>query len=38
VHFASLAECVDSACTGLASGRLPSWLHAAERAEASADV
>src|SRR5690606_13010488 len=26
VHFASLAECVDSACTGQASGRLPKWL------------
>jgi predicted aconitase/predicted aconitase with swiveling domain len=33
VHFASLAECVESACTGTASGRLPVWLHAAERAE-----
>jgi predicted aconitase/predicted aconitase with swiveling domain len=32
VHFASLAECVESACTGVASGRLPVWLHAAERA------
>jgi predicted aconitase/predicted aconitase with swiveling domain len=32
VHFASLAECVESACTGIASGRLPVWLQAAERA------
>lgn len=33
VHFASLAECVESACTGLASARLPVWLQAAEHAE-----
>lgn len=26
VHFASLAECVDSACSAHASGRLPAWL------------
>ncbi|WP_338524999.1 aconitase family protein [Pseudomonas batumici] len=26
VHFASLAECVDAACTATASGRLPAWL------------
>ena len=38
VHFASLAECVESACTGVASGRLPAWLHAAARAEAAANV
>ncbi|MFJ3466460.1 aconitase X [Pseudomonas sp. NPDC090201] len=38
VHFASLAECVDSACTGLASGRLPVWLHAAEQKEALVHV
>ncbi|MFJ5296883.1 aconitase X [Pseudomonas sp. NPDC088368] len=38
VHFASLAECVESACTGVASGRLPVWLHAAEKAEALAHV
>lgn len=31
VHFASLAECVDSACTAKASGNLPVWLQAAER-------
>ena len=29
VHFACLAECVDSACTGIASGRLPAWLSSA---------
>jgi len=29
VHFASLAECVDAACTATASGRLPSWLQPA---------
>ncbi|WP_442113882.1 cis-3-hydroxy-L-proline dehydratase [Pseudomonas sp. NUPR-001] len=29
VHFASLAECVASACSGQASGRLPSWLQPA---------
>lgn len=38
VHFASLAECVESACTGLATGRLPIWLQAAERAEAPPHV
>ncbi|MFK3974619.1 aconitase X [Pseudomonas sp. NPDC087358] len=38
VHFASLAECVESACTGLASGRLPLWLQAAGRAEAVVHV
>jgi predicted aconitase/predicted aconitase with swiveling domain len=38
VHFASLAECVESACTGQASGRLPEWLQAAEHAEVSAHV
>jgi predicted aconitase/predicted aconitase with swiveling domain len=26
VHFGSLAECIETACSGLASGRLPSWL------------
>lgn len=31
VHFASLAECVESACTAKASGNLPVWLQAAER-------
>ena len=38
VHFASLAECVDSACSGTASGRLPVWLRAAEKAEALTHV
>ncbi|WP_273823130.1 aconitase X [Pseudomonas asplenii] len=32
VHFASLAECVDSACTAQASGRLPAWLQQEEAA------
>lgn len=26
VHFGSLADCAETACTGLASGRLPAWL------------
>jgi hypothetical protein len=26
VHFASLAECVQAACTATASARLPAWL------------
>jgi hypothetical protein len=38
VHFASLAECVHSAVTGIASGRLPVWLQAAAMAEASPHV
>jgi predicted aconitase/predicted aconitase with swiveling domain len=38
VHFASLAECVESACTGVVSGRLPEWLYAAGQAEALAHV
>ncbi|CAM3781535.1 hypothetical protein CCOS865_03932 [Pseudomonas reidholzensis] len=29
VHFASLADCVDAACTAKASGRLPAWLEPA---------
>jgi predicted aconitase len=29
VHFASLAECVDAACSATASGRLPQWLQTA---------
>jgi predicted aconitase len=33
VHFASLGECVDSACTALASGHLPTWLQPATCAE-----
>lgn len=30
VRFGSLAECVETACSGQASGRLPRWLAAAE--------
>ena len=33
VHFASLAECVDEACSATASGRLPQWLQAAASLE-----
>jgi predicted aconitase len=29
VHFASLAQCVESACIGLASGQIPAWLSSA---------
>ncbi|EHJ92685.1 cis-3-hydroxy-L-proline dehydratase [Vreelandella boliviensis] len=29
VHFGNLAECVETACSGEASGRLPTWLTAA---------
>ena len=28
VHFGSLSACVEAACTGEASGRLPLWLDA----------
>ena len=38
VHFASLAECVDAACTASASGRLPSWLQPALLMESLAHV
>lgn len=38
VHFASLAECVDAACTGVASGRLPTWLQPALSMETPANV
>lgn len=38
VHFASLAECVDAACTASASGRLPSWLQPALPMESLAHV
>lgn len=38
VHFASLAECVDAACTGSASGRLPTWLQPALSMESPAHV
>lgn len=30
VHFGSLADCVETACSGQASGRLPCWLAAAD--------
>ena len=33
VHFASLAECVDAACSGQASGRVPRWLQPASPVE-----
>ena len=38
VHFASLADCVDSACTGNASGRLPAWLEPVAPLESPAHV
>ncbi|QGW77943.1 DUF521 domain-containing protein [Pseudomonas alkylphenolica] len=38
VHFASLAECVESACSGQASGRLPTWLQPAVCKESPAHV
>ncbi|MFK8328735.1 aconitase X [Pseudomonas sp. BJa5] len=38
VHFASLGECVESACTGQASGRLPTWLQPAACKESPAHV
>ncbi|MDD1016771.1 aconitase family protein [Pseudomonas rubra] len=38
VHFASLAECVESACSGQASGRLPAWLQPAASKEDRAHV
>jgi predicted aconitase/predicted aconitase with swiveling domain len=38
VHFASLKECVDAACTATASGRLPAWLQPAARLENPAHV
>lgn len=38
VHFASLAECVDAACTASASGRLPTWLQPALLMESHAHV
>ena len=38
VHFASLAECVDAACTANASGRLPAWLAPAVPQENPAHV
>lgn len=38
VHFASLAECVDTACSATASGRLPAWLNIATPLETLAHV
>ncbi|PMZ88405.1 MULTISPECIES: aconitase X [unclassified Pseudomonas] len=38
VHFASLAECVDAACTATASGHLPAWLQPAALLESPAHV
>ncbi|MBM3113327.1 DUF521 domain-containing protein [Pseudomonas sp. P66] len=38
VHFASLGECVESACSGVASGRLPTWLQPAALKESHAHV
>ncbi|WP_347906652.1 aconitase family protein [Pseudomonas grandcourensis] len=38
VHFASLAECVDAACTATASRRLPAWLQPAALLESPAHV
>ncbi len=38
VHFASLAECVESACSGQASARLPAWLQPAVCKESPAHV
>lgn len=38
VHFASLAECVESACSGQASGHLPAWLQPAGCTEGRAHV
>ncbi|MCF3195173.1 cis-3-hydroxy-L-proline dehydratase [Pseudomonas bubulae] len=38
VHFASLAECVDAACSATASGRLPQWLQPAASLENATHV
>jgi len=38
VHFASLGECVDAACSATASGRLPTWLAPAADLENPAHV
>jgi len=38
VHFASLAECVDAACSATASGRLPAWLQPAASMENATHV
>ena len=38
VHFASLSECVDAACSATASGRLPQWLQPAASLENATHV
>ena len=38
VHFASLSECVDAACSATASGRLPPWLQPAASLENATHV
>ncbi|MBT2341586.1 MULTISPECIES: cis-3-hydroxy-L-proline dehydratase [Pseudomonas] len=38
VHFAALAECVEAACTALASGQPPQWLQSIARTENRTDV
>lgn len=38
VHFASIKECVDAACSATASGRLPAWLQTATPLETLAHV
>jgi predicted aconitase/predicted aconitase with swiveling domain len=38
VHFASIKECVDAACSATASGRLPNWLQPALPMESPAYV
>ncbi|NNB15667.1 aconitase X [Pseudomonas fragi] len=38
VHFASLSECVDAACSATASGRLPAWLQPAASLENATHV
>ena len=38
VHFASLGECVDAACSATASGRLPQWLQPAASLENATHV
>ena len=38
VHFASLAECVDAACSATASGSLPAWLQPAASLENATHV
>jgi predicted aconitase/predicted aconitase with swiveling domain len=38
VHFASIKECVDTACNAIASGHLPAWLQPAALLESPAHV